>query len=256
MSEHPAEHSTPPALEQVLEAYLLRRDEAIDQAGKDAIEEARAARFVLAEFMRRYPQHAAALMEYAATASIVRHSFAHDDLPASESSEANAIVERGMNIAAQLLAARRAASPATMTNVSASATQNAHVETRFAGVLREAETRGLQIQQLAATTGLTVPLLMKLDRRLITFASIPRQIIERISQQIGHTAETVAAYLQGSAQFATNASFRADEAPRMPEQQNFSDAVKTDLTITVQQRTELLALTHDDAQRDSNKIKT
>ena len=49
-----------PAPEQVIEAYLLRREEAVRAAG-DAVEAARAARAVLTEFMRLYPHAADAL---------------------------------------------------------------------------------------------------------------------------------------------------------------------------------------------------
>src|SRR3712207_8234151 len=54
----------------------------------------------------------------------------------------------------------------------------------------------------------------KLDRRLIRFASIPRQAIERIGAELGRSFEDVAAYLQGDPQFASQASFRANAAPQ------------------------------------------
>ena len=85
---------------------------------------------------------------------------------------------------------------------------------------------------------MTVPLLVKLDRRLIRFASIPRQAIERIGEELGRSFEAIAAYLQGDSQFASQASFRADAAPQMPDQQDFFDAIETDLTMSETQKDE------------------
>src|SRR5947209_4172174 len=215
---------TPP--DQVIEAYLLRREEAARRAGDDAVEAARAARAVLTEFMRRYPHSADALADLAATASIIENSPDTESLTESESlAEEETIVRRGMETAARLLASRR-------TSLTPEETAP------LTGLRKEAEARGLTIQALAAATRLTVPLLVKLDRRLIHFASIPHQAIERISIELGRSFEAIAAYLQGDSQFASQASFRADAAPQMPDQQDFFDAVETDLTMSEEQKDE------------------
>lgn len=216
---------TPPAPERVIEAYLLRREEAVSAAG-DEVESARAARSVLTEFMRRYPHAADALADFAATASIIENSPDTESQTESESrTEEETIVRRGMETAARLIGARRA-----------SLTPG---ETRsLAGLRNEAEAWGLTVQALAAATRLTVPLLVKLDRRLIRFASIPRQAIERIGVALGRSFDEVAAYLQGDSQFAPQASFRADAAPQMPDQQDFFDAVETDLMLSEEQKDE------------------
>jgi transcriptional regulator with XRE-family HTH domain len=106
------------------------------------------------------------------------------------------------------------------------------------GLKREAEARGLTIQGLAEATRMTVSLLVKLDRRLIRFASIPRQAIERIAAELGRSVETVAAYLQGDPQFASQASFRADTAPQLTNQQDFFEAVETDFQMSEDQKDE------------------
>lgn len=217
---------TLPTPEQVIEAYLLRREEATKQAGDDAVESARSACAVLTEFMRRYPHAADALAESAATSSIIENSPDVESQSESESlTEEEVIVRRGMETAARLLAARRMSStPAEPAPLS--------------GLRKEAETRGLTIQALAAATRLSVPLLVKLDRRLIRFASIPRLAIERIGAELGCSFEAVAAYLQGDSQFASQASFRADATPQMSDRQDFFEAVETDLTMDEAQKTE------------------
>src|SRR2546423_14387674 len=101
MSDDRQDERTPPTTDQVLEAYLLRRDEVVMRAGDDVVEAARAARSVLTEFMRRYPHAADALADLAATASIIENS------PDTESqAEEESLVRRGMDTAARLLAAR------------------------------------------------------------------------------------------------------------------------------------------------------
>jgi hypothetical protein len=216
----------PPALDQVIEAYLLRRDEATTGAGDDAGEATRAARNVLTEFVRRYPHAADALADFAATASIIENSPDTESQTESESrAQEESIVRRGMETAAHLLATRR--------------TRIISEETApLSGLRKEGEARGLTIQALASATHLTMPLLVKLDRRLIRFASIPRQAIERIGAELGRSFEAIAAYLQGDPQFASQASFRADAAPQMPDQQDFFDAIETDLTMSEKQKDE------------------
>jgi transcriptional regulator with XRE-family HTH domain len=130
-----------------------------------------------------------------------------------------------METAARLLAARRAS-------------RESEDSAPIVGLRKGAEARGLTLQALASATGLTVPLLVKLDRRLIRPASIPRQAVERIAAALGRSFEAVAEYLQGPSQFASQASFRADAAPRMPDRQDFFDAVESDLTMSVEQKEE------------------
>lgn len=215
-----------PTPQQVIEAYLLRRAEATEQAGDDAVEAARAARAVLTEFMRRYPHAADALADSAAVGSIIENSPDADGRSESERlAEEEKIIRRGMEMAVRLLAARQ-------TSVAPTA------PAPLSGLRKEAEARGRTIQALASATRLSVPLLVKLDRRLISFASIPRQAIERIGAELGRSFEVVAAYLQGDPQFASQASFQADAAPQMPGQQDFFEAVETDLTMDKAQKAE------------------
>ncbi len=217
---------TLPTPEQVIEVYLLRCEEATEQAGDDTVEAARAARTVLTEFMRRYPYVADALADLAATDSIIENSPDTEGRSESERlTKEEGIVRRGMDTAARLLAARQ-----TSTTLAEA--------TPLSGLRKEAEARGMTIQALASATRLSVPLLVKLDRCLIHFASIPHQAIERIGAELGRSFEVVAAYLRGDPQFASQASFRADATPQMPGQQDFFEAVETDLTMGEAQKAE------------------
>ena len=67
------------------------------------------------------------------------------------------------------------------------------VESALAGLVEEAGARGLSKKQLAERSGLTVPLLTKLDRRLIRYASIPGEVVSRVAAALGSQAGAVAA---------------------------------------------------------------
>ncbi len=209
--------------DQVIEAYLLRRDD----AGKSPLH-AQASRDILTEFMRRYPNHADELMNYAATANIVEHSSATQDDAAQE----NLIVKRGMEIFSTLLATQSLATQGGITQDSAPLT----------GLRATAEAQGLTMQTFAARTNLSLPVLLKLERRLIRFASIPRAAIEGIAAAINQTYEAVAIYLQGESRFAPAANFLAKESPQMPEAQDFYEAIEKDLMMNDSQKREWLEL--------------
>jgi hypothetical protein len=217
---------TLPTTDQVLETYLLRREEAFERASSDQLERARAARALLSDFMRRYPHASRALEDFAAVESLIESAPDVESGTASAQRTEEAFVQRGMETAARLLAVRRSAQVAGET------------APPLVGLKKEAEARGLTIQSLAAATQMTVSLLVKLDRRLIRFASIPRQAIEYIAAELGRSVETVAAYLQGDPQFASQASFRADTAPQLTNQQDFFEAVETDLQMSEDQKDE------------------
>lgn len=217
---------TPPTTDQVLETYLLRREEALERASGDQLERARVARALLSDFMRRYPHASRALEDFAAVESFIESSPDVESETASTHGTEEAFVRRGMETVARLLAARRVPQVAGETAAT------------LVGLKKEAEALGGTIQSLAVATHMTVSLLVKLDRRLIRFASIPRQAIERIAAGLGRSVETVAAYLQGDPQFASQASFRADTAPQLTNQQDFFAAVETDLQMSEDQKDE------------------
>lgn len=110
------------------------------------------------------------------------------------------------------------------------------------GIISEGQAAGISTMQLAKAVGLSVPLITKLDRRIIRFASVPGEVIERIASVLGREAATVRRYLQGGPMLAPNASYKADEAPSLPAQEEFAHAVKADRTLSDEQRKRLLGM--------------
>ena len=103
-------------------------------------------------------------------------------------------------------------------------------------LLTEATARGLSPQQLRAAVGLGTSVLMKLDRRLIRFGSIPGGAIEQIAAAIQRDVASVAHYLQQRPTFAPGAAFRAEQAPQLAEPEDFATAVRADPTMTPEER--------------------
>ena len=196
-------------LQDVLDAYMAE-DEAPSQAR-------------LAAWTHRYPQYAQALTELTAAWRTLAW------LPPTEVSVVDEarLVRRGMSLVGPLLresAAQHAAQPA------------------IASLLEEGRAQGGTVEALAARAGLSIPLVLKLDRRLIRFATLPRQVIEGVAAAIGRDAASVAAYLQGGPRLAVGASYHARQTPALGEQEDFAAAVRSDMTLGAERRAELLAL--------------
>jgi len=109
-------------------------------------------------------------------------------------------------------------------------------------ILSCAKKLGLDAPGLADATGLSVVLVTKLDRRLIDYGSIPAKIFDVLANALHATTALVSEYLQQPPALAVEARFRADENPKIPEQQNFFDAVRSDKSISEQRRIALLSL--------------
>jgi hypothetical protein len=112
----------------------------------------------------------------------------------------------------------------------------------FNSILSEGKSSGLSNVQLARKAKLSIALITKLDLRLIRYKTIPGKVIENVASAIKRTVEEVARYLQGRPRFAPDAGYKADEAPQIPEQQDFFEAVRTDSSLNEDEREHLLSL--------------
>jgi hypothetical protein len=109
-------------------------------------------------------------------------------------------------------------------------------------LLSSAKQLGLDAPALADKTGLSVVLVTKLDRRLIAHLRVPEKVFEVLANALRVTSEAISAYLEQPPALATEARFRAKENPRIQEQQDFFEAVRTDKSISEERRANLLAL--------------
>ena len=118
-------------------------------------------------------------------------------------------------------------------------------EERIESILSSAKRLGLDALGLADLTGLSVVLVMKLDRRLINFGSIPQKIFDLLANVLHSATAPITEYLQQPPVLAMEARFRATESPTIPEQQDFFDAVRSDKSISEDRRLSLLALSEE-----------
>lgn len=115
------------------------------------------------------------------------------------------------------------------------------------GLLGTCNRLGLLPAQVADAAGLSLTLLAKLDRRLISYGSVPREVINRLARSLRCGAGQVSEYLSGGGpQFVAGAQYKASSAPVLPNQQNFAEAVRSDRTLSPDRKAELLALSAED----------
>lgn len=115
-------------------------------------------------------------------------------------------------------------------------------EAPISGLLAEGKARGLTNFQLADAAELSIALITKLDRRLIDFLTIPRQIIQGLARVLQRSVENVSQYLQGPPLIPLRAQFKAEQTPRVTEVEDFFEAVRRDKSISEDRRQRLLAM--------------
>ena len=98
-------------------------------------------------------------------------------------------------------------------------------------LLAEGDACGLKPREFARLAGLGDSILRKLDRRLISPASIPREVIEVLARLTRLEPDAVRQYLRKPPTFAHAAEYRAEQAPELEEAEDFFEAVRADPTI-------------------------
>ena len=180
---------------------------------------------VLDRWLQEYPQFERelvdfmaswALMNSAASMTADREEQTDEEVKADER-----LMLRGLSIVQNLLHEK---------------SQRAGTEPRLDSLIGAAKAAGLSLQDLAREAHLGEAVVRKLDRRLIRFASIPRQAIGAVADAVRCHAQTVAQYLQQPATFAAVAHYRADRAPQLAEPEDFNIAIEKDPTITPEDR--------------------
>jgi hypothetical protein len=114
--------------------------------------------------------------------------------------------------------------------------------TPIRGLISEARKRGLTTSAFADAARLSTSLVIKLDLRLIRYASIPRQVIEDISSTIKTSAEQVALYLQGDPIRTAVVYSEADVPEESQGQQDFLAVTREDNSLSEERRVRLLAM--------------
>jgi transcriptional regulator with XRE-family HTH domain len=166
--------------------------------------------------LRRYPQHAAALIDLALARA------GEDAAPAPDAAQVAATAA----IARRALAAV-AAAPAL-------------------GLAERANRAGLSLRQLASRVGLSSDILFKIDRRVVRAETVPAALLRELGQALDCTAEAIRAGLTGGAPVTAGALYHAASAPQVG-QQTFAEAVQSSVALDAESRARWLAAAQDDA---------
>lgn len=179
---------------------------------------------VLDSWVREYPQFERELVDFMASWTLMNSAAsitANQEEQPDEVKANERLMLRGLSIVQNLLHEM---------------SQRAETAPRLDSLIGAARAAGLSLHDLARAAHLGEAVVRKLDRRLIRFATIPRQAIGAVADAVRCQAQTVSLYLQQPATFAAAAHYRADRAPQLAEPEDFMVAVEKDPTMTPEDR--------------------
>ncbi len=169
----------------------------------------------LDDWTQRYPEFEREIIEFAASWSLMKWL---PPAPSAEEVTEETLVLRGMSVVLNVLHRQ---------SVKSASDSVAPLES----LLVEGQERGFEPSGLARAVGLGDSLLRKLDRRLIAYATIPRELINRLSKVTQREVTSITDYLQQDPILAANTEHRSEQAPTLMPQEDFFDAVRSDPTI-------------------------
>lgn len=208
-------------LEDVLDAYVASTSVPSQQA--------------LKEWIRRYPYYRRELIEFTVSWTMTEHL---PPSPAVEETEEELLVLRGMSIVQSIMNEQKPKGYAG----------KEHNETDLESLLNEGFRLNLSFQGMAAACRLGIQTFRKLDRRLISYPSIPSEIIQHIAETVQRNFDVVASYLQGEPVLAKGARYRAEQRPEVVQQEDFFEALRSDTTIEEVDRSYWLAFEQLDGE--------
>ena len=92
----------------------------------------------------------------------------------------------------------------------------------IADLVQAAKAQGLTAKALAAQIGIGLPLVAKLNQRLIRLATLPDELINRMAEALQTSGEQVRAYLARPATLSAAAQYKSDGVPSVSPMQRIS----------------------------------
>ena len=166
------------------------------------------------EFVRRYPEYASDLTEYAIDLALDAIA-AHNEPLGMPVATATPGVSRAMSRFHSRLHAVRKETDAEVAEAAPA------VENPFAKLNRPA------MRALAQRLHANTVFVMKLRDRLITADTMTEGFLRRIADELGVLLETVVAHFAAPAYVPRSAHFKADTKPEAGEKQTFEEAVRS-----------------------------
>lgn len=184
----------------------------------------------LQRWIVRYPNYERELTDFAA-AWILMDTL--PPAPGTEKTDEEALVERGQAVIDTVFPKEEQPAPGGERHP-------------LVGLLDEASGLGLTMHELADVTGLSPALVAKLDQRLIRVATVPNDVLRRLAEAVRRSTGEILVHLHREPVVPGAMEHKADEAPTVPERQNFFDAVRLDRGLGDEQRRWLLSLARPD----------
>ncbi len=191
-----------------IDSVLLEYDTAADQPGGTK----------LADWIARYPEYQDDLIDYAYYNFVFQkgESYRRTDAKAAGYLTLAGVVRERM-MAEGLYAAGRSADP-------------------LKGILIAARAQSIEPPELARRIGIGLPVVIKLDRRLIRPSTIPVELVSRIAKELQAFVSDVSAYLRRPLTLSPQANYRASSAPQVSAAQDFLDALNACADVSAEQK--------------------
>lgn len=173
----------------------------------------------------RYPQYADALIGWAADMPLLECSLENARPDPAGEAQTLAI---GRNALAEMRAQYFASA--------ATAAVTAQDAAPLADLVQAAKARGLTAKALAAQVGVGLPLIAKLNQRLICSATLPDELINRMVEALQTSGDQVRAYLARPATLSAAAQYKSDGVPTVSPTEDFAEAVRACVDMTDDQK--------------------
>jgi len=179
----------------------------------------------LEEWVERYPEHTGELVRFATYNYVFEHGIPYM-VDRAEAGQESLFLSRAAAIRQRLMrqdgSLSTACSPLT-------------------SLLVAAKERSLTTPGLAQRLQLSPLEVVKLNQRLFRAATLPKALVAQLAVLLDRSFQEVAAYLRQPAMLAAQASYRAEAAPRVGEQEDFRTAVASSRNLTDAQKAQWLA---------------
>jgi hypothetical protein len=105
-------------------------------------------------------------------------------------------------------------------------------------IIAAANLKGINPHSLAARLRIDIPILAKLEQRLLDISSIPGVLIDKLAGEIGQARADIVYYLSSTPRLANDADYRADQPPSLQnyKPQSFEDALSASKMISPDNR--------------------
>jgi hypothetical protein len=182
---------------------------------------------LLDEFVRRYPEHAAVLTDFAIELAVDSLRPEEPVNAAIDMANVSAPVSRAMSTFQNALYANRAARSAA---VAQKQSQAVAVDNPFALLERKA------FRQLAQDLNANAVFVCKLRDRQIDVGTMSEGFLKFLADKLSVLAEALATFFAGRAPVAQPQFYKAEEKPKAGAQQTFAEAVRSSGLTEEQQR--------------------